>query len=141
MSKLGQYIKKKREEKNMALRPFAEMCDLSHAYIDKLEKGVDPRTGKPVIPTIDTLQKISQALNCPLEELLKQGGYIEKKDEVESELDLTLEEQQLLEKIKSDPELSILFHDLKSAPKKKIKQLLKTWEFVKEQFDNWDDEE
>ncbi len=95
----------------MALRPFAEMCDLSHAYIDKLEKGVDPRTGKPVIPTIDTLQKISQALNCPLEELLKQGGYIEKKDEVESELDLTLEEQQLLEKIKSDPELSILFHD------------------------------
>ncbi|ABR48541.1 hypothetical protein Amet_2387 [Alkaliphilus metalliredigens QYMF] len=58
-----------------------------------------------------------------------------------SHSEFTLEELEILKQIKQDPEISVLFHDLKGAPKKKIKQLLKTWDFVKEQFDNWEDEE
>lgn len=57
-----------------------------------------------------------------------------------NEEELTPEEIELLETIKNDPDLSILFHDLKSAPKKKIKQLLKTWNFVNEQFEEMEKE-
>lgn len=76
MEKLNEFIRQKRNEKGISLRDFAKICDLSHSYIDKLEKGVDPRNNKPVIPTIDTLQKISNALNYNLVDFLKETGYL-----------------------------------------------------------------
>ncbi|NLT94075.1 MAG: helix-turn-helix transcriptional regulator [Clostridia bacterium] len=75
--KLGEIIKKYREENNLSLREFADKCDLSHSYISKLEEGKDPRSGKKIEPTLDTVKKISEAINIPLDELLKMIGYIE----------------------------------------------------------------
>lgn len=74
MNKLGKFIKKIREEKDLSLRDLASLCDLSHSYIDSIEKGKDPRSGKPVSPTVDTLGKIAKGLGVSIFELLK---YIE----------------------------------------------------------------
>lgn len=75
--KLGELIKKFREENKMSLREFAKKAGLSHSYINNLENGIDPRSGKEVMPTIETLKKIAQAMNMELNDLLKQIGYIE----------------------------------------------------------------
>lgn len=77
MEKLGEIIKKYRQENSLSLREFSKRCNLSHAYIDKLEKGIDSRSGKVVEPTLDALEKVSNALGLNLNELLIAIGKIE----------------------------------------------------------------
>lgn len=76
MTKLGNYLKRYRSVHGLSLRNFAALSGLSHTYIEKLEKGTDPRSGKPVVPTIDTLQSLSKATGKTLLEILQITGYI-----------------------------------------------------------------
>ena len=55
----------------MSQRDFAKKCGLSHTYIAALEKNIDPRTGKPIAPTLDTVKYVSKAMDLPIEQLLK----------------------------------------------------------------------
>ena len=68
---LGKYLHNEREKRNMSLREFSELLGISHTYLNKLENGKDPRNGKPVSPTIETLNEISKALHVSLEYLLE----------------------------------------------------------------------
>jgi transcriptional regulator with XRE-family HTH domain len=76
MNKLGTFIEQSRVEKGLSQRELAELSDISHSYLNSIEKGISPQSGKPVSPTIETLEKIAQGLNISLEELLFQAGYI-----------------------------------------------------------------
>ena len=67
-NKLGNFLREKRGE--MSLRDFANKLDISHTYLDSLEKGYDSRNKKPVRITVDTLSKIAKALYEPLEKLV-----------------------------------------------------------------------
>lgn len=67
-NKLGNFLREKRGE--MSLRDFANKLDISHTYLDSLEKGYDSRNKKPVRITVDTLSKIAKALDEPLEKLV-----------------------------------------------------------------------
>ena len=69
--KLGEIIKKYREQHELSLRGFANKCGLSYTYISMLENGKDYRTGKPIAPTLDTVKYVSKAMNLPIEDLLK----------------------------------------------------------------------
>lgn len=75
--KLGDLIRKYRQENDLSLRDFAKKAGLSHSYVSSLENGFDPRSGKEVIPTIETLKKVANAMNMELDDLLAQIGYIE----------------------------------------------------------------
>lgn len=77
MNQLGKFIKQKRKELGLSLRDFAEMCEISHSYLDNLEKGRDARSGKPVSPTIETLQKLASGLKITIVEILRIGGFID----------------------------------------------------------------
>lgn len=68
---LGEIIKKYREEHNLSLRAFASKCGLSYTYISMLERNIDYRTGKPIAPTLDSVKYISNAMNIPIDDLLK----------------------------------------------------------------------
>ena len=57
---LGDLIRNYREKHDLSQRQFAEMCDLSNGYISILEKGANPNTGKPVVPTIPQLKKLGK---------------------------------------------------------------------------------
>lgn len=67
-NKLGKFLIEKQGD--MSLREFAKKLDISHTYLDSLEKGYDNRTKKPVRITVDTLSKIAEALDEPLEKLV-----------------------------------------------------------------------
>ena len=68
---IGNVIKKYRKENNLSLRAFASKCGLSYTYISMLEKNIDYRTGKPIAPTLDSVKYISNAMNIPIDDLLK----------------------------------------------------------------------
>lgn len=70
---LGDLILKYRNSfsPKMSLRAFAEKCGLSHTYISALEKNIDPRTGKPIAPTLDTVKFVSKGMDMPIEEILR----------------------------------------------------------------------
>lgn len=99
MQKLGEIIKEYRERNKLSLRDFSNLCNLSHTYIDKLEKGKDPRNGKAVEPTLDALEKISLALNLTLDELLLKLGKIGKNVSSQIENDDSLKTTQSLNPI------------------------------------------
>lgn len=76
VNNLGQYLQNERNKRNMSLREFSKYLGISHSYLNKLENGVDSRTGKPVSPTIEMLNDISKSLHVSLEYLLEMAGYL-----------------------------------------------------------------
>lgn len=67
---LGDLIKKYRTDHKISQRDFAKLCNLSHTYIAALEKNIDPRTGKPIAPTLDTVKYVAKAMNMSIEDVL-----------------------------------------------------------------------
>jgi transcriptional regulator with XRE-family HTH domain len=55
-------IKMLREKRGISTRRLARLSGISNGYVSQLEKGIDSRTGKPIKPTIDILQKIAIGL-------------------------------------------------------------------------------
>lgn len=78
MNYIGEYIRKYRG--NMSLRDFADKCGISHTHLDSIEKGIDPRTGKPVKVTVETLKKIAIAMNMTINDLLIKSGDVKIED-------------------------------------------------------------
>ena len=76
VNNLGQYLQNERNKRNMSLREFSKYLGISHSYLNKLENGVDSRTGKPVSPTIEMLNDISKSLHVSLEYLLEMAVYV-----------------------------------------------------------------
>ena len=71
---LGSYIRKYRG--NQSLRKKKKKCGISHTHLDSIEKGIDPRSGKSVRVTIDTLEKIAKAMNMTINDLLINSGEV-----------------------------------------------------------------
>lgn len=69
--KLGEYLKAYRERHGLSMRALADLCGFSKAYINILEKGVNPKTGKPISPTIQAFEKIAAATKTDVDTLLK----------------------------------------------------------------------
>jgi Predicted transcriptional regulators len=91
----GSVLRNLRLEKKMSLREFSEFIGISHAYINKIEKSINPKTNKGITPTIETLIKIADALKIPLNKFLYMCGYIDEdyefyKERFEKSLDLNV---------------------------------------------------
>ena len=69
--KLGDLIKDYRTAHDLSQRQFALQCGLSNGYISILEKGVNPKTDKPVTPTIPQLRKLADGMGITMTELLE----------------------------------------------------------------------
>lgn len=70
-------LKNIRLEKKMTLREFSEFVGVSHTYISKVESCCNNSNRKEIIPTIETLIKISNAINIPLNKFLYMCGYLD----------------------------------------------------------------
>ena len=69
--RLGEYMKMYRANNKISMKELADSCGFSKAYVGMLEKGINPTTGKPVSPTIQTLEKIARGTGQDLDSLLK----------------------------------------------------------------------
>jgi len=75
---IGSAIKKYRKEKGLSMEQFAKLCGRSKGYISMLEKGANPRTGKGITPSIDTVTQIASAMQVSLDKLLSATDDIQK---------------------------------------------------------------
>lgn len=133
MKTLGTVILEYRLINKLSQRDFATLCDISHSYINKLEKGVDPRSGKSVEPTLFIIEKIARAMKKSKNELLEEIGYLnnpsnDTKKISNSETDIGND----LEKALNDPKLGLWFKDIQDASPEKQEELKLFWEFIKE---------
>lgn len=69
--KLNDLIKKYRASHNLSLRAFAQKSGLSYGYIYMLEKNINPKTQKPIKPTLEAIKGVAYGLDVSVDDLLK----------------------------------------------------------------------
>ena len=60
-----------RKRFDLSQRSFAEKCGLSNTYISFLENEHNPKTGKPISPTIEQYMKIAKGMDLSLQQLFE----------------------------------------------------------------------
>lgn len=68
--KLGVILKSYREENGLSLREFAKRSGVSNSYLSMLETGRQPQSGRPIVPTLTTLNKIAAAMCMRVDDLI-----------------------------------------------------------------------
>ena len=102
--KLKDAIIKFRQENNLSQREFAKRCNLSHNTIHLLEKGVNPRSGKELIPDTLTYKKVADGMGITMDDLfmsLDQTEYVS--------LGTAMTDDDRLEALHQNPKLGMLF--------------------------------
>lgn len=67
---IGRIIKRYRKQNKISMDEFSAKSGLSKAYISLLEKEVNPRNNKPIVPTLDTIRNVAQAINMEMKEVI-----------------------------------------------------------------------
>ena len=67
---IGDVIKEYREANGLSQRQFAKLSNQSNGYISMLEKGENPKNGKPIQPSLSVLRDLAAAMGIPISELL-----------------------------------------------------------------------
>ena len=70
--KLSELIIDYRKRMNISQREFSRMCDLSNTYISFLENEKNPKTGRPMIPTLEQYQKLATGMGLTVHQLFEQ---------------------------------------------------------------------
>lgn len=68
--KLSEIIKEYRESHDLSQRQLGAQCGLSTGYISLIEKEINPQTGKPMVPSLPVMNKLSIGMGLTLDELL-----------------------------------------------------------------------
>lgn len=75
IKKLGDIIREKRKLMKLSLRDAADGIGISHSYLSTLEKGLDPRSDMPILPTLETIKLLGNYFDIPIQMLLELSGY------------------------------------------------------------------
>lgn len=102
--KLREYIMKFREENGLSQREFAKRCNLSHNTIHLLEKGINPRSGKTLVPDTITYKKIADGMGMTMDELFMSLDQTELVS-----LGTAMTDDDRLEALHQNPKLGMLF--------------------------------
>jgi transcriptional regulator with XRE-family HTH domain len=142
----GDRLKRLREDKKLSQQQLADRLNINRSTYARYELAQTQ-------PDYDTLKKIADFFQVSIDYLLgrtdnpstvreEKTPYNAGKEksiyDEQKELLLTPDELKVLQEIKKHP---VLFHDLANAPEKKIKQLIKMWEFIKKDLESDDEEE
>lgn len=126
---LYEIIKNRRIELDISIRKASKLTGVSTSYLSNLEKGRDPRSGKYIKPTPETLEMISKGYNLDYNDLLVAAGVL--KDDNEDVNSLTIEgfRDDLLKNLQNEG-----FYDesmSKDETDKLIKKIIHTLEIFK----------
>lgn len=67
--KLSELIIQYRQQHHLSQRQFALQCGVSNGYISMLEKEVNPKTGLPLVPSMQHYAKIAQGMHTTINDL------------------------------------------------------------------------
>ena len=66
---LREYIIEFRNEHDLSQRQFATICGLSNGYIAMIEANENPRTGRPITPSLTSIKKMASAMGLSVQAL------------------------------------------------------------------------
>ena len=69
--KLSDAIRDYRLRNNMSQREFSIKCGLSNTYISFLEKELNPKTGRPMVPTLEQYKKVALGMDLSVQQLFE----------------------------------------------------------------------
>ena len=69
--KLSAVLTNYRDRLHISQRELARRCGLSNSYISFLENEFNPRTGKPIVPTLEQYQKIASGMGMTVHQLFE----------------------------------------------------------------------
>lgn len=67
---LGEVIRRYREERGLSMDEFSKKSSLSKAYISILERNVNPSTGRPVVPSLETIKAVASVIGLDVNDLI-----------------------------------------------------------------------
>lgn len=67
---IGEILHKRRKELNLSYRQLSNITGISHSHISSIEKGIEPKTKKPVRPSYEVIEKLARGLNVTIDYLL-----------------------------------------------------------------------
>lgn len=67
---LGDIVKNYRTEHGLSLREFSRISGVSNGYISMLEKNEHPKSKKPIVPSIEKMRCIANAMGMSFDSLL-----------------------------------------------------------------------
>ena len=70
--KLSTIVIDYRKRMQISQREFARRCGLSNSYISFIENEYNPRTGKPIVPTLEQYHKIASCMGMTVHQLFEQ---------------------------------------------------------------------
>lgn len=134
---VGDIIRNYREGHKLSQRQFAIKCGISNGYISMLEKGINPKTGEPIMPSIGALKIIASGMNISLNDLLVQADDmpVDLSDAFELR-PLTYESNgdeltEYLESLRTRPEMRMLFSVAEGATKEDVEQAVAIIEAIR----------
>ena len=71
MARLGEYLRKLREDLDMSIRRAAELAHISPAHLCKIEQGTIFKS-----VGVDVLLRLAQTYNIPLSAILEEAGLL-----------------------------------------------------------------
>lgn len=98
---IGEVIIKYRNDHKLSQREFAKQCDLTNGTISFIESGINPKTQKPIVPTLDTINKLAKGMSISTDALIETADDIpisltSEKHENTAPLPLPTDENELL---------------------------------------------
>lgn len=69
--KLSDVVRNYRREADISQREFARRCGVSNSYISFIENERNPKTGEPMVPTIEQYKKIADGMSISVHELFE----------------------------------------------------------------------
>ncbi|MBC8531780.1 LexA family protein [Gehongia tenuis] len=67
---LGDIISDYRKDHNMNMQEFADRAGLSKAYISILERNYNPKSGKPPIPSLETIKAVAVVVGLDVNDVI-----------------------------------------------------------------------
>ncbi|NEW07118.1 helix-turn-helix domain-containing protein [Paenibacillus sp. SYP-B3998] len=121
MVQFGIRIRRLRQQHNYSLRELGERSGVSYSFINSIENN-------RFNPSRETVISLADALNASdKNELLLLAGFAPTEDDsIESPAGSGHGEV-------DDPEVSLFFKDFKNAPKERRDEMLRFWNFIKDQ--------
>jgi transcriptional regulator with XRE-family HTH domain len=121
MVQFGIRIRRLRQQHNFSLRELGELSGVSYSFINSIENNRFNPSRETVIALADALSFSDK------DELLLLAGFAPTDGDV-------LEYQTGFEAVEADdPEVSLFFKDFKNAPKERRDEMLRFWNYIKDQ--------
>ncbi|MED0675827.1 helix-turn-helix transcriptional regulator [Aneurinibacillus thermoaerophilus] len=139
MAELKQKLRELRKKHKLTQKEVADFLGITESAYGYYEQGRNE-------PSLDTIRKLANKYEVSIAYLIGESTDNSAHESSHSiqvsgqNIKLSSAEFQVLQEMRKHPQFAAMFHDLATAPEKKVKTLIKMWEVIKADLDEEDEQ-